>query len=392
MFLRLAWSTRLALAIFAFGFATASSGNAQCSSGERYLPMSGLCSGEASGLLGWPDKFFYDGLVNFGCQAEAAETPFPGDQVLLYWAANCQSGPAKLEVSAGAGQAILNIVSGGGLTSAGSPLRVGYIIGADDGNSPTNLLRWTRDAMSADGYGQAAKDACTAVRAGAYAKDAWVIDNAMARKARPKDAYPEMFCGGYGYTGDSRSYWRVFGGHSWFFTLGQDGYVDFDPNTMRLLARKAQPAFNLASPLPGSAGVTNIAGEPGTSEQFYGSARNYTIYSGSDRLRLRYCVAERDFGGSILRIGFDGGQWQLAVPYGSDPDYYGEFDVDGHTAGLSGTAANGWTFAWISAPHLDAIKEGNLMILDIGKASLDFTLDGSTAAILKVQECVQRLR
>jgi len=109
-------------------------------------------------------------------------------------------------------------------------------------------------------------------------------------------------------------------------------------------------------------------------------------------LRLRYCVAERDFGGSILRIGFDGGQWQLAVPYGSDPDYYGEFDVDGHTAGLSGTAANGWTFAWISAPHLDAIKEGNLMILDIGKASLDFTLDGSTAAILKVQECVQRLR
>lgn len=369
------------------------SAQAQCAAGQQHLPLSGLCSGDASGKLGWPDKFFYDGLQNYGCQAEPAEVAFPGDRVLLYWASKCQGEPARLEVSAGARTADLSIVSGG-LSPSGPPMQVGLIIGVDDNEPAANLLGFTRAVMKADGTGGTAIAACRAYQARAYAKDAWVVDDGETRKKQPKDAYPEIYCGRYGYTGDSRAFWRVFGGHSWYFDMGQDGYADFDPSTMMLVPRTVaapQKATNNAQAAT-PAGPANIAGDPKISEQFYGQARQYNVYSGGDRSRVRYCVAERNFGGSILRIGYDGGQWQLAVPYAVKPGFYGGFNVDGQTSGISGTAANGWTFAWLSLPHLDALRQGNLLILDIGRASLDFTLDGSSAAILKVQECVQQLQ
>lgn len=64
-------------------------------------------------------------------------------------------------------------------------------------------------------------------------------------------------------------------------------------------------------------------------------------------------------------------------------------EIDGKVTGLAGTVANRWTVAWLSVGELDAIKAGHQLIMNIGKASLDFSLSSTTATVLKVQECLQ---
>jgi hypothetical protein len=136
--------------------------------------------------------------------------------------------------------------------------------------------------------------------------------------------------------------------------------------------------------------LINIANAPGARERRYGKARGWTVYDGKIDGRTRYCVGEKDYGGTSLRLGFDGGQWQVAVPYPASPDYYGSFDVDGRSEGMSGTSDGEWSFGWIGMPELDAIRNGNLLILDIGKASFDFDLKGTAAVITKIEECMGR--
>lgn len=373
-----------------FGHAFATSAQAQCAAGERQLPVSGLCTGEAKKKLGKPGGFFLEGLKVNGCKAAVGEAPMMGDEALLYWGAKCQGDVTQIVAEGGAHQGGLFVV-GGGAHPAGGRYQVATIIGGDEKNSPQALLKWTRDDMRGSGANKTALAACKAYNAKKFAKDAWVVDApkgyALPNGNKVRD------CGRYGYLSDARSYWRTFGQLSWHFDLGQDAYSDVDPSTIRLVKAVAQaPAGGGAGSAPAATGTFNIAGDPRMAEQVYGQARKYTVYSGGDRARVQYCVAQRDFGGSTLRIGYDGGQWQLAVPYGNDPNYQGQLEVDGRQFFAGGTSANGWTFAWIGLQELEAIQSGSLMILDVGRASLDFPLDGTTAAVLKVQECVQRLR
>jgi len=362
---------------------------AQCAGGETKLPLSGLCSGEAASKLGKPGRYFTEGLKVVGCKAVVAEASFMGGEALLYWAAQCGGAPTQMVAEGGAHQGGL-FVTGGGSSPAGGRYQVATIIGADEKNSPKGLLNWTRDDMRSNGANQTATSACKAFRAAKLAKDAWVVDAPngylLPNGTKVRD------CGRYGYLSDARSYWRVFGQLSWHFDLGQDAFSDFDASTMMLVPAVAG-AGNSVSTVPATgSGTFNIAGDPRMSEQFYDTARKYTVFSGGDRSRVQYCVAERNFGGSVLRLGYDGGQWQLAVPYGDNPNYDGTLEIDGRSFFTTGTAANGWTFVWLGLQELEAIRAGSKMILNIGRASLDFTLDGTTAAGLKVEECVQRLR
>lgn len=146
-----------------------------------------------------------------------------------------------------------------------------------------------------------------------------------------------------------------------------------------LSAAHAQNAKNIASSI--ETPYTDLRG-------------GWSVVSGGMGGATFYCTAEKDFGGSILRIGAEMNngavqQWMVGVPVRSRPDYYGGFEVDGHKKGMSGDARGGWTFGWIGAPELDAIRGGNTLVLDIGKASLDFDLRGSGDVIAKVEECVR---
>lgn len=134
--------------------------------------------------------------------------------------------------------------------------------------------------------------------------------------------------------------------------------------------------------------------------EFYGAARGWNVFAGSEHGKFAYCYAEKDRGdGNSVRFGFDNMQWQLAVPVDSNPDWEGTLQIDGQGSGqgygsggdyISGTAVPGWTIAWLGMPELDGLQQGSQALLGIGKADFDFGLEGAAAASLKVQECVER--
>ena len=135
-------------------------------------------------------------------------------------------------------------------------------------------------------------------------------------------------------------------------------------------------------------------------ETAYGEARGWRVGAARSGAGFAYCFAEAPRrGGPAVRLGWDGMQWQLAAQVPAPADWQGSLQVDGAGAGrgyrsggdlVSGTAAGGWTIAWIGLPELDALRQGSQAVLGVGRGDVDFALSGSAAAILKVEECVQR--
>ncbi|MCE7030423.1 DM9 repeat-containing protein [Jiella avicenniae] len=149
--------------------------------------------------------------------------------------------------------------------------------------------------------------------------------------------------------------------------------------------------LTLAPAIAAGQEVYDIGAAPGVRNTHYGSVRGWEIVSGRERGRVRYCYAavDRDGNGDDVRIGYGSGQWQIAVPVRTRPDWYGQLEIDGRTIGASGTARRGWTFAWIGLPELDAMRAGHTAILSVGKFDVDFSLSGVTAATLMVEECAE---
>ena len=134
---------------------------------------------------------------------------------------------------------------------------------------------------------------------------------------------------------------------------------------------------------------TDTVGGPGTTEKRYAVVRDWSVYSGKTNGKFKYCVGQKSTHGSKLRLGYDNDQWQLSVPHHTRPDWSGQLEVDGRTMNVSGTAAHRWAITWLGLRELEAIKNGNHLILNVGKFSFDHTLSGTSAVILKIQECLQ---
>ncbi|WP_373353351.1 hypothetical protein [Pseudoroseicyclus sp. CXY001] len=147
-------------------------------------------------------------------------------------------------------------------------------------------------------------------------------------------------------------------------------------------------------------GGYDVGGLMEADERVYGETRGWTVLAATAGGRFAYCVAERDRGdGYANRLGWDGMQWQLAMPYDVAPGWEGTLEVDGMGAGqgygrggnwISGTASGGWAIAWLGRAELEALGQGSTAMLSIGRADMPMSLAGTTAAILKVQECVER--
>lgn len=147
-------------------------------------------------------------------------------------------------------------------------------------------------------------------------------------------------------------------------------------------------------------GGYDIVGSVPSGKPAYADVRGWRVFALQAGGKFAYCFAERDRGdGSIVRLGWDKLQWQLAVPVKSRPDWEGTLQVDGAGSGqgyqnggdtISGTAKAGWTIAWLGEAELDGLTKGSEAVLGVGKSDYDFSLAGVTAAKLKVQECVER--
>ncbi|QYK42765.1 MAG: hypothetical protein KF887_06585 [Paracoccaceae bacterium] len=140
--------------------------------------------------------------------------------------------------------------------------------------------------------------------------------------------------------------------------------------------------------------IVALAGQ----ETFYGEARGWNVFAARAPSGPAYCFAEAvRSDGAAHRLGWDGMQWQLAVPVASTPEWEGTLRVDGLGSGqgygrgsdhASGTAVGGWTIAWLGMAELDGLRQGREAILGLGRGDYDFMLSGSAAAILKVEECM----
>lgn len=336
-----------------------------------------------------PSPEFVEGLKLFGCKAVINDARM-FENTLLYYAVDCGQGPVQLEASGGAHSGALSVLRGGIHGSSDIYLELGTILISDPASPTASLEKWARDDHN--------NPACKARRVpGTH--DQWVVDTYILKNlpAVGQDG-PRSACGRFGYTEESDAKWRVAQGFSWWVDFGQDAYKDFDFASLTLISQKnglwnkiheSAPIDEVAhAAATMSNRLSNIAGG---SETRYGETRGWTVYAATGNGQGTYCVGERDYAGTKLRLGWDGGQWQFAVPYSVNPDYHGQFEIDGRSWEMSGTSDGTWAYAWIGMRELDAIKNGNLMILDIARASLDFELIGTAAVVLKVQECVERL-
>lgn len=119
--------------------------------------------------------------------------------------------------------------------------------------------------------------------------------------------------------------------------------------------------------------------------------RGWNVVYGQAGGRTAYCAAEFGQGNERWRIGYDAGQWQIALPYapaGASDDYQGMWDVDGVSRNISGISTAQWTFAWLGMPELERVTQGNHMTIEVGRASIYHALRGTAAAVGKIRECI----
>ncbi|MEY8880904.1 hypothetical protein [Donghicola sp. XS_ASV15] len=140
-------------------------------------------------------------------------------------------------------------------------------------------------------------------------------------------------------------------------------------------------------------GGYDIVGGMGIVESPYAEVRGWNVVYGFDGNRPAYCAAETGTGTLRWRLGYDGGQWQLAIPSspsGPNSDWSSNWEVDGVARPISGIATENWTIAWLGLEELDRVRQGNVMIIDIGRESAEKQLYGTAAVVTKILECQER--
>jgi hypothetical protein len=146
------------------------------------------------------------------------------------------------------------------------------------------------------------------------------------------------------------------------------------------------------APMSSAQDIINIANTKGAQEStYFDSVLGWKVVVGAINGQPAYCAAIKNNMGSELRLGYGSGQWQVAVPYGSRRgEYTGQMDLDGKVKGTYGQSDGQWTFLWLNLGERDAFMNGQQVRIEVGRTSLDYDLSGSSAAVLKVEECVER--
>lgn len=84
------------------------------------------------------------------------------------------------------------------------------------------------------------------------------------------------------------------------------------------------------------------------------------------------------------------GGWQLIFPYsvaGGEGDFEGAIDVDKYSFTETYYGDGQWIYSSFPLGMRQAVAAGDRLFADIGPVQADVGLQGSTAALLKVEEC-----
>ena len=371
--------------------------NKNCGSNETYLPHTGLCSDKAETLIQHAGTEKSSFLLIDGCSWSVNETVFPdGDEVLLYQALKCGNHTAKLGLAAGAKRADLFIETSAIDSTQGEEAIIASIYGLADEPVQTPVFH-ARQHLETMGLKPSYIHQCQSRPSSRDGADAYVVDIFTSDEAEALfDDEPRSDCGDLGYTEESYRYWRLAYDYAWFIDLGQDGYQEIDPNSFTLISKTKDGEWAATRDLitysldQYNYGVTNIVENANSVEVDFGSVENWLLVEGTLKGNTAYCAAEKQFGDRTLRIGTDGGQWQIATNYESSPNYIGAIEIDDKILTMSGTSTSHWTIGWIGQPEIDGIRNSTTIILDINRASLDFKMDGIANALDQVNACLPK--
>ncbi|MCW2309834.1 hypothetical protein [Rhodobium gokarnense] len=193
-----------------------------CPGGDKPLPVTGLCPGEAREAflsMRAPEDY----RLEPGCRWVVNETPFAGaDEVVMYLATECKGRTARLDFSAHNRGFEMK-------SSAGDVKITGITVDAADPEK--SVQRFARQAIEDK---QRRRD-CTLQMAEDGQRYNLDLPPAEVRRLSAEGPYG-WECGPYG-TRDDASHWRIFGGYGWHFEVGQDAYASVSPESVRLLHR-----------------------------------------------------------------------------------------------------------------------------------------------------------
>ena len=195
---------------------------AACPKGERPLPETGLCPGEAAEAFLRSTSATKDSLPQ-GCTWVVGETRVVND-VLLYRAMKCGNQIGKLDYAGGAHAATLTSRSVGDQAAS-----VKITMFAGDPSDPHAAInRHARAAINDPRQ----RRACYAQEDGQGGVKVDLDPKTVARLS--KDGPRDGECGPFGQRDDA-SHWQTFGGHAWFVEMSQDAWFGIDVRGMNLL-------------------------------------------------------------------------------------------------------------------------------------------------------------
>lgn len=210
---------------------------ATCAGGAARLPATQLCPDAAKGLLVAAPGVAATPPEN--CAWAIQDVSISSDQAVLYRAARCQVGTAKLAFAPGEPM--------GTFTLAKSPYEGGYDISEPivwmtkaAGNDAllTTARRFIRDPK------EAARCQVRPAAIEGWPADALVIDEVP----RPQSDEVRTACGKFGLDEDSQTFWRLSQGTGWFFQLGQESPI-VDAGSFTLARRGTDGQWRRAKPL-----------------------------------------------------------------------------------------------------------------------------------------------
>lgn len=208
--------------------------------GPRFA-VTGLCTLRISNYL---DPAI--GLIDetpADCQWNFTEMAFPGnEEALIYRALTCKGVATQLDLHGGAKSAALGYATSafyGDQAKDVEPVRLFVSDPAD----PQKPIRDVLEGVPAD---ERAKCHVEPLGADREPSDALVIQYSAADRAKEPQDEPISMCGEFGRDEDAATYWRIFGGYAWFFSLGQDT-PDFDPGSFMIFKKDAAGAWNIVN-------------------------------------------------------------------------------------------------------------------------------------------------
>ena len=188
---------------------------AACADGSARLPGTGLCQAQALALIPSDPTVRTPELE--GCAWVANETMLPGDEALLYRAAQCDGVTTQLAFAGGAHSAEISYETSALDGAAAAGQVVIRLFGTDP--EPQGALQAAIAELPA------AEQATCEIRPAGY--EGWPADalliapTAMARAQLPQDE-PLAACGPLGLNENEVNFWRVRQGFAAFYTLGQE--------------------------------------------------------------------------------------------------------------------------------------------------------------------------